>query len=41
MDQLSGNRVNASQIPVTKACNKFDKIIKTIAGFESAMNIEK
>ena len=31
----SANKVTPQPLPVTCACNKFDKIIKTVAGFET------
>ena len=40
IDQLSENRVQSTEIPLTKACNKFDKVIQTIAGFESMLNLD-
>ena len=39
--ELSDNKVEPKKIKVKKACNKFGKIIETIAGFESAMNLER
>jgi hypothetical protein len=38
--ELSENKVEPEKIPVKCACNKFDKIIQTLADFESGMNIE-
>ena len=35
--ELSENKVEPKCIPCKCACNKFDKIIKTLAGFESLM----
>lgn len=35
--ELSENKVEPKPIPCKCACNKFDKIIKTLAGFESLM----
>ena len=33
--QTSENHIEATPLPVTPACNKFNKIVKTLAGFES------
>lgn len=41
MENLTENGVQPQKIPVKPACNKFGKIIKTIAGFETAMNLEE
>jgi hypothetical protein len=38
--ELSDGKVDAKQLPVEPACNKFDKIIQTVAGFESFFNKE-
>ena len=38
--ELSENKIEPKPIPVKPACNKFDKVIETLASFESAMNIE-
>lgn len=38
--ELSENKVEPKPIPVKPACNKFDKLVQTLADFESAMNIE-
>ena len=38
--ELGENKQEAKPIPVKKACNKFDKVIETLASFESAMNID-
>ena len=37
---LSENKKNAKCIPVKCVCNKFEKIIKSMANFESGMNLE-
>ena len=39
--ELSDNKVEAEDIPVKCACNKFGKIIETLADFESMLNLEK
>lgn len=38
--ELSENRVEPAPIPCTKACCKFEKIIKSIANFEAAFGAE-
>ena len=37
---LSENKKKATDIPVKCVCNKFEKIIKSLASFESGMNLE-
>lgn len=37
---LSENKVKEKPIPNKCVCNKFDKVVKTVANFESQMNIE-
>ena len=36
--ELSENKIKPQPLPVKKACNKFDKIIQTVAGFETFFN---
>ena len=38
--ELAENKVKVKEIEPKPACNKFDKVIETLASFESAMNIE-
>lgn len=38
--ELSENHVKPVDLPSKCACNKFEKIIKSVANFESMMNIE-
>lgn len=38
--ELGENRLEAKPIPVKKACNKFDKLVKSLANFESSMRLE-
>lgn len=37
---LSENKVEPKPIPAKCVCNKFDKVVKSLSNFESAMNIE-
>ena len=36
--ELSENKIKPQPLPVKEACNKFDKIIQTVAGFETFFN---
>ena len=36
--ELSDNKIKPVPLPVEPACNKFDKIIQTVAGFETFFN---
>lgn len=38
--ELGENHIEPKPIPAKCACNKFDKVVQTLAGFESAMIIE-
>lgn len=39
--ELGENKQEAKPIPVKKACNKFDKVVQTLANFEAGMNFQE
>ena len=38
---VDDNHLNAKSIEITRPCNKFNKIVKSMAGFEALMNFEE